>query len=219
MKNSRIISCIIFMVMISIPMRSQTASHWNCDIHAYRYDMTVYVQLKSGGATLSNLSDYEVAAFCDDECRGLATVVTSQDNKEAQFMRIRVRSNTTGGDVISFKAYQKSTDTERTFTKTITFASDTQEGSPSAPLILQMKDFIPGDANGDGEIDVTDIVGIANKILGRASDSFVAVAADVNGDGDVDVTDIVAVANIILRGGGKANSAKVREAFQMLDPQ
>ena len=84
--------------------------------------------------------------------------------------------------------------------------------------VLTVRNSIPGDANGDGEIDVTDIVGIANKILGRASDSFVAAAADVNGDGEVDVTDIVAVANIILRGGGKANSAKVREAFQMLDP-
>ena len=84
--------------------------------------------------------------------------------------------------------------------------------------VLTVRNSIPGDANGDGEIDVTDIVGIANKILGRASDSFVAAAADVNGDGEVDVTDIVAVANIILR-GGKANSAKVREAFQMLDPQ
>ena len=219
MKKSKIICCIIFMVMISIPMRGQTASHWNCDIRAYRYDMTVYVQLKSGGAALSNLSDYEVAAFCDDECRGVATVVSSQEYKDARFMRIRVRSNTTDGDVISFKVYQKSADTERSFSETITFASDAQEGSPSDPLILWLKDVIPGDANGDGEIDVTDIVGIANKILGRASDSFVAAAADVNGDGEVDVTDIVAVANLILRGNGNASSAKVREVLQMLDPQ
>ena len=84
--------------------------------------------------------------------------------------------------------------------------------------VLTVRNSIPGDANGDGEIDVTDIVGIANSILGRAGGSFDVTAADVNGDGEVDVTDIVAVANIILR-GGKANSAKVREAFQMLDPQ
>ena len=75
-----------------------------------------------------------------------------------------------------------------------------------------------GDANGDGTIDVTDIVAIANYILGRASSSFDEAAADVNGDGSVDVTDIVAVANIILRGTGQIN-AKMHGDEEMLDPQ
>ena len=84
--------------------------------------------------------------------------------------------------------------------------------------VLTVRNSIPGDANGDGTIDVTDIVGIANSILGRASESFDAVAADVNGDGSVDVTDIVVTANIILHDGG-VNAANVRGAMQMLDPQ
>ena len=63
---------------------------------------------------------------------------------------------------------------------------------------LTVNNSIPGDANGDGSIDVTDIVSIANAILGRPSSSFDAAAADVNGDSSVDVTDIVVVANIIL---------------------
>ena len=87
-----------------------------------------------------------------------------------------------------------------------------------ATCVLTVHNSIPGDANGDGTIDVTDIVGIANGILGHASESFDAVAADVNGDGSVDVTDIVVVANIILHDGG-ANAANVREVMQMLDPQ
>ena len=76
-----------------------------------------------------------------------------------------------------------------------------------------------GDANGDDEVDVTDIVAVANNILGRASDSFIAEAANVNDDSDVDVTDIVAVANLILRGNGNASSAKVRKVLKMLEPQ
>ena len=88
-----------------------------------------------------------------------------------------------------------------------------------ATCVLTVHNSIPGDANGDGVIDVTDIVGIANGILGHASESFDAVAADVNGDGSVDVTDIVVVANIILHDGG-ANAANVRGAMmQVLDPQ
>lgn len=56
----------------------------------------------------------------------------------------------------------------------------------------------PGDANGDGVVNVTDIVEIVNDILGHPSAKFDKTAADVNGDGVVNVTDIVSVVNIIL---------------------
>jgi len=58
--------------------------------------------------------------------------------------------------------------------------------------------IIPGDANGDGNVNVTDIVEIVNYILGHPSAKFNKAAADVNGDGEVNVTDIVSVVNIIL---------------------
>lgn len=91
---------------------------------------------------------------------------------------------------------------------------------------LTVNNSIPGDSNGDGSIDVTDIVSIANAILGRPSSSFDATAADVNGDGSIDVTDIVVIANMILRGNGQ-NNAKMRggdeddeeDEEEMLDPQ
>ncbi len=58
-----------------------------------------------------------------------------------------------------------------------------------------------GDANGDGQVNVADIVEIVNCILGRASEKFNDKAADVNGDGEVNVTDIVSVVSIILSSG------------------
>ena len=60
--------------------------------------------------------------------------------------------------------------------------------------------FILGDINGDGKVDVSDYVGIANHILGLAQESFNEQAADVNEDGVIDVLDYVGVANIILTG-------------------
>ena len=57
---------------------------------------------------------------------------------------------------------------------------------------------IMGDANGDGEINVADIVEIVNYILGKPSAKFVMAAADLNGDGEVNVTDIVKVVSIIM---------------------
>lgn len=52
---------------------------------------------------------------------------------------------------------------------------------------------IRGDVNGDGKVDISDIVALINQIAGTASYPY----ADVNGDGRVDISDIVAVINII----------------------
>ena len=57
---------------------------------------------------------------------------------------------------------------------------------------------VMGDANGDSEVNVADIVEIVNYILGKPSTKFVKAAADLNKDGDVNVTDIVMVVNIIM---------------------
>tara|TARA_R100000231_G_scaffold139374_2_gene120385 strand:+ start:199 stop:5823 length:5625 start_codon:yes stop_codon:yes gene_type:complete len=53
----------------------------------------------------------------------------------------------------------------------------------------------PGDVNGDGMINVLDVVQMVNQVLGNAE---VTPEADVNEDGNVDVLDVVTVINIIL---------------------
>ena len=59
-------------------------------------------------------------------------------------------------------------------------------------------DILYGDVNGDGQVTITDAVGIVNKILGNPSANFVEPAADVNHDGNITITDAVGVVNIIL---------------------
>lgn len=61
--------------------------------------------------------------------------------------------------------------------------------------------YLMGDANGDGEVTVTDIVVTANYILGRDVETFIPEAADVNGDGDITVTDVVLIARMVLDPG------------------
>lgn len=56
----------------------------------------------------------------------------------------------------------------------------------------------PGDVNGDGNIDISDIVAVINQIAQTAE----YADADVNGDGTVDISDIVAIINKIAAGGG-----------------
>lgn len=63
--------------------------------------------------------------------------------------------------------------------------------------------FIPGDVNGDGLVNVTDIVATVNYIMEKPSDKFNKDAADLNGDGEINVTDIVKMVTIIMNGGNQ----------------
>ena len=59
--------------------------------------------------------------------------------------------------------------------------------------------FIPGDANGDGKVTITDAVAVVDYILGNPSDDFNEDAADVSGDGTITITDAVGIVDIILK--------------------
>ena len=62
----------------------------------------------------------------------------------------------------------------------------------------------PGDITGDSVINVLDIVGIVNHILGSVLLDDTC-AADYTGDGVVNVLDIVGVVNVILGGSARAD--------------
>ena len=53
---------------------------------------------------------------------------------------------------------------------------------------------IPGDVNGDGEVNVVDITALIDIIMNDGTDE----AADVNGDGHIDVVDITALIDMIM---------------------
>jgi hypothetical protein len=58
--------------------------------------------------------------------------------------------------------------------------------------------YVPGDISGDGEVDVSDYIGVANHIMGNTPEGFNVEAADVNKDNVVDVLDYIGIANLIL---------------------
>ena len=85
-----------------------------------------------------------------------------------------------------------------TLTARFTYDPDSPDDPTSSQADIDNKDYIPGDANGDGDVNVTDIVEIVNAIMNNPSTRFVRDAADLNGDGEINVTDIVRVVNIIM---------------------
>ena len=72
--------------------------------------------------------------------------------------------------------------------------------TPQVRSTLSIVSYMLGDINGDGKVDVSDYIGIANHILGDTPEDFIMNAADVDENGVIDVSDYIGVANIILSG-------------------
>ena len=71
-------------------------------------------------------------------------------------------------------------------------------------------DYVLGDANNDGRVNVSDFTAIANCIMGTPPATFVEKAADVNVDGAINVADLTGVANIILHGTVEPNASNAK---------
>jgi rhamnogalacturonan endolyase len=72
--------------------------------------------------------------------------------------------------------------------------------SVNETLTLHVVESIPGDVNGDGKVNVGDIMAVIN-IMAQSTSNLPqpgeAIPGDVNGDGKVNVGDIMAVINIM----------------------
>ena len=65
--------------------------------------------------------------------------------------------------------------------------------------VFDVEDFVLGDVNEDGDIDVGDVVCIVNNSIGKPNEKFVEKAADVDYDGEIDIADAVKLVNFIIK--------------------
>ena len=175
-------------------------SHWSINIYDYKYDMTAYVTLTEKGVTVADLSDYEIAAFCGDECRGVATIQTAEkDGEQTQYGYLRIRSNLQEGETISLKVYKKSANRESVVdnTATVSFKAESRVGLPSDLMAIPLTRTL-GDVNGDGVVNVVDVTMTISHILGQNPEGFDKDAADVNNDGVINIVDVTTIIDIIL---------------------
>jgi len=70
---------------------------------------------------------------------------------------------------------------------------------------VRRSDFLRGDANGDGLIDLADIVHLVNYLYRSGDPPDPMEAGDASCDGIVDVADIVYLVNYLYRGGDSPN--------------
>lgn len=125
-------------------------TRWQMDIYAYQYDMTVYFVLQHNGVDVTDNTDYEVAAFVGEGCRGIAEIqtVTLTNKTKRTFGYLRIRSNLAQGEIVSFKVYQSSADKEVEVAETLTFKAMGLQGLPSNPFVINIYDEIE-DENGN----------------------------------------------------------------------
>jgi len=62
--------------------------------------------------------------------------------------------------------------------------------------------FTVGDVNGDGQVDYTDLIYLANYLFAGGPPPQLMASGDLNGDGEVTYTDLVMLAHMVYGRGG-----------------
>ena len=107
-----------------------------------------------------------------------------------------------------------------------TFTLNLEDPENPTLSVTTSNSYVLGDVNGDGEVDITDYIGVANYIHGHGTDEFIFEAGDIDGNGEIDIVDYIGVSNIIHTGspsvsnqtGAKA-AVFMPEESQELDPE
>jgi hypothetical protein len=69
---------------------------------------------------------------------------------------------------------------------------------PDTRAIVTVEDYVLGDVNGNGGVDIGDAVSIVNYLVGKDSSNFVVKAADTNKNGQIDIGDAVTIVNLLV---------------------
>ncbi|MBQ9641822.1 MAG: carbohydrate-binding domain-containing protein [Bacteroidaceae bacterium] len=174
-----------------------TSIPWTYTPYAYQHDMTAYVSLTVNGDE-ADYSNYAVGAFVGDECRGVASFTTQEGYTWGE---MRIRSNESTGETVSFKAYDLTTGETYDCAETIDFVSLGVEGLPSSPFALSITTEVSliGDLDKDGSITINDVT----ILIGYYLDSEFVEDGDLDGDGEITINDVTTLIEIYLSAGGE----------------
>jgi len=74
------------------------------------------------------------------------------------------------------------------------------DGGTSNPGYFSKKGgtFLRGDVNGDGSVNISDVISAINYLSNNDTTGINIVNADMNNDGTVTITDVIALINMIV---------------------
>ncbi len=107
---------------------------WSVNSADYQYSLTITATVEVNSETVGNTGNV-VAAFVNNECRGVAEASLVQANNTYYFY-LTVFSNEYSGDTIRFSYYDKDKDNVTEFAKTVVFTDGDNLGSVSNPYVV-----------------------------------------------------------------------------------
>ena len=85
---------------------ASAADTWSVNPSDYRYDMSLYLDVVFGTGEKLDYTQFDVAAFVGDECRGVAEILSFDGNS---CLYLRARSNNERGESMVFRYRDKTT--------------------------------------------------------------------------------------------------------------
>lgn len=77
--------------------------------------------------------------------------------------------------------------------------NNTEFHSADIEATISVKVYAKGDVDGNGEVNINDVVSLVNHaILNQETGTYIVSAADMNDDGEVNITDAIGIVNLIL---------------------
>ena len=151
---------LVFLFVGSTSLWAQTSDPFPAvDTHKYADNMTIFGQVRQNGVALG--SDAVVAVYCGDELRGKGRPFSS--GRHTNIVYIQVYGETKG-EALTFKVSSGGEVVE--VDQSLTYQVNGEVGGPDNYYYIDLPSpYVRGDANGDGVVNVTDIMGIANIIL------------------------------------------------------
>ena len=185
------------------------------DFTAFQFDLIVPL-----GFRLTTDNDDNFNAFLGNRCNDGSHVLSVSKLPDHQYTDVNkyrfvcISANNTSiaelyGTLVNATLRASENYSEADYNATIENAIFTQQDGtqslldyvPFAITVNKSADILLGDANGDGLVNVSDIVSVINYVLKQPGDNFNRDAADVNSDGEVTVSDAVVIVNIIMKNG------------------
>ena len=113
------------------------ADTWSVNPSAYRYDMSLYLDVVFGTGEKLDYTQYDVATFVGDECRGVAEVLPLPTGGNCLYLR--ARSNSERGESMVFRYRNKTTgEVKDVENVSFAFSSNARLGYPSSPYEVKI---------------------------------------------------------------------------------
>ena len=128
---------VVLLMALFHSVTASAADTWSVNPSDYRYDMSLYLNVSYANGEKLDYTQYEVAVFVGDECRGVAEVLPLPGGADCLYLR--ARSNSERGETMTFCYRNKSTGEVKVVEKVdFAFSSNGSLGMPSSPYEVKI---------------------------------------------------------------------------------